>query len=110
MVIQNNCNFITNATSPTISYIYPNANSDILTLSISGNEGLYYLEGRGDSNHEWITLAGVNVSDFSVAKDGFVKPGVYEIGIIGIRQLRVKVERTSGAVSITGQMISSTES
>jgi len=37
-----------------------------------------------------------------VSKDGFTKPGLYEIGVIGIRQLRARVEAVQDNVSVHG--------
>lgn len=106
MVIQKNCEFIKNSNTPIVSKVFPNASGDILSLQITGGDGLYHLEGRNNRNGEWVSLAGVNLSDFSAIRGGFTKAGLYEIGIIGIRELRVRVERVSGNVSVFGQIIS----
>ena len=109
MIIQKNCDFVTNIDSPIISKVFPNSSGDILSLQISGNEGMYYIEGRNNSDGDWVSLAGINLSDFSAVRGGFTKPGLYELGIIGIRQIRARVESASGNVSIFGQIISSEE-
>lgn len=109
MVIQKNCEFLKNSNTPIVSKEFPNASGDILSLQITGDDGLYHLEGRNNRNGEWVSLAGVNLSDFSAIRGGFTKAGIYEIGIIGIRELRVRVERVSGKVSVFGQIISAEE-
>lgn len=109
MVIQKNCEFITNSSTPIVSKIFPNSTGDILTLQISGANGLFYVEGRNRSSNDWVVLAGINLSDFSVARGGFTKAGIYEIGIVGIRELRARVESTEGTVSLFGQIISAEE-
>lgn len=109
MVIQKNCDFVTNLNSPIVSKIYPNAQGDILTLQISGSDGQYYLEGRNHSEGDWVSLAGINLTNFSVTREGFTQAGIYEISIIGIRELRVRVESTEGYVTIFGQIISTEE-
>ena len=109
MVIQKNCEFLKNSNTPIVSKEFPNASGDILSLQITGDDGLYHLEGRNNRNGDWVSLAGVNLSDFSAIRGGFTKAGIYEIGIIGIRELRVRVERVSGSVSVFGQIISAEE-
>lgn len=110
MVIQRNCDFISNTSSPIISKPFFNSTGDILALQITGADGQYVLEGRNSTSHNWAVLAGINLSDFSVAAGGFSKEGLYEIGIVGVREMRVRVVETSGEVSITGQIISTEES
>ena len=109
MIIQKNCEFIKNSNTPEISKIYSNSSGDTLTVQISGANGLYYIEGRNNSNNEWVPLAGINLSDFSAVKETFTKAGLYELGIVGVRELRVRVEKAEGLVSIFGQIISTEE-
>ena len=109
MVIQKNCEFITNANTPIVSKHFPNSTGDILTLQISGANGVYYIEGRNKTKLDWVPLAGINLSDFSAVRDGFTKAGIYEIGVVGIRELRARVESTEGNVSLFGQIISTEE-
>lgn len=109
MMIQKNCNFITNATSPCVSEIVSNSTGDILTIQISGADGEYYVEGRNFGAGDWVVLGGISLTDFSVETDGFSLPGLYEIGVIGVRQLRVRAAAMSGEVTIFGQLISSEE-
>ena len=42
-------------------------------------------------------------------RGGFTKPGMYEIGIVGIREIRARIESVSGDVSMFGQIISTEE-
>jgi len=109
MVIQQNCNFIENASAPIVSKTFSNAASDTLTLQISGANGKYYLEGRNNSMGDWFALAGISLSDFSAHRGVFTKAGIYEIGVVGIREVRVRIESVEGNVSIFGQMISTEE-
>ena len=92
MMIQKNCNFITNATFPCVSEIVSNSTGDILTIQISGAAGEYYVEGRNFGAGDWVVLG-----------------GLYEIGVIGVCQLRVRAAAMSGEVTIFGQLISSEE-
>lgn len=109
MVIQKNCEFATNATTPIVSKVFPNATGDTLTLQITGANGIYHLEGRNTTKGGWVSLAGINLSDFSAVRGGFTKEGIYEIGIVGIRELRFRIESVSGNVSAFGQIISTEE-
>lgn len=109
MVIQKNCEFVKNSSTPIVSKVFPNATGDALTLQITGADGVYYLEGRNNSRLDWVTLAGIDLSDFSAVRGGFTKAGLYEVGVMGVRELRVRVESTQGQVSIFGQIISSEE-
>ena len=109
MVIQKNCEFVKNSSTPIVSKPFPNAAGDVLTLQISGADGVYYVEGRNRSSHDWVPLAGINLSDFSAIRGKFTSAGLYELGIVGIRELRVRVESVSGEVTIFGQIISTEE-
>lgn len=107
MVIQKNCEFIKkNSSAPIISSVFSNTSGDTLTLQISGADGVYHLEGRNNKKGDWTSLAGIDLSDFSAVRGGFTKAGIYELGIVGIREMRVRVESVSGTVSIFGQIIS----
>ena len=110
MVIQKNCEFVTEVSAPTTSIIFPNSTGDILTLQISCDEGVYSIEGRNNNKTDaWFPLAGISLSDFSVVKGGFKKAGMYDIGIAGVRELRARVESVNGSVSLFGQIISAEE-
>lgn len=109
MVIQKNCEFLKNSNTPIVSKVFSNASGDILSLQITGDDGVYHVEGRNNRKGDWVSLAGVSLSDFSAIRGGFTKPGLYEIGIIGIRELRVRVESVSGSVTVFGQIISAEE-
>ena len=109
MVIQKNCEFLKKNSTPIVSQVFPNATGDTLTLQITGADGVYHLEGRNSRHHDWVSLAGINLSDFSAVRGGFTKAGMYEIGIMGVRELRVRVESIMGEVSIFGQIMSSEE-
>lgn len=108
MLIQKNCDFLTTSI-PMESKSFTNSSADVLALQISGADGVYYLEGRNKSTNDWVSLAGISLSDFSAVIGGFKKAGMYEVGIIGVREVRVRVESTQGKVTIFGQMISTEE-
>lgn len=109
MVILSNCKFIESTSTPTVSNTFANAAGDVLSLQIDGANGLYYIEGRNNSQGEWFPLAGINLSDFSAKRQGFETPGLYEIGIVGVRELRATVASAQGEVKIFGQIISTEE-
>ena len=102
MVIQKNCSFIKNNQNPVVSKAFFNTTGDILSLQIDGANGVYWIEGRNNTDHNWVPLAGINLSDFSMVKGSYTQTGMYEIGIIGIRELRARVESAQGEVSIFG--------
>lgn len=109
MVIQRNCDFVKNTTTPIVSKTFPNATGDVLTLQISGANAKVHLEGRNMPKGDWVSLAGIDLSNFAAIRGGFTKPGLYEIGIVGIREMRANVESTEGMVSVFGQIISTEE-
>lgn len=109
MVIQQNCEFAMKATSPIVSKVFFNSTGDTLAVQIQGANGVYHIEGRNSSDSEWCDLAGINLSDFSAARNGYTKAGIYEIGVASIRQIRARIESVEGEVSITGQIISTGE-
>lgn len=110
MVIQSNCNFFENVNAPTVSKVFSNAHGDTLSLQISGVSGKYYIEGRNNTKGDWVPLAGINLSNFSAAKGEFTAPGLYELGVVGVREIRARIESIAGGnVSIFGQIISTEE-
>ena len=109
MVIQKICRFISNTTSPIVSKIFPNPYADTLTLQIDGANGLYHVEGRTSAHDAWVSLAGIDLGELTAVRGGFTKAGIYELGVVGIREIRVRVERVDGEVSVSGQLISAEE-
>lgn len=109
MVIQSNCKFIENANTPIVSRIFPNAQGDVLSLQISGANGVCHLEGRNSRQGDWVSLAGIDLSNLQLVTGGFKKAGVYELGIVGIRELRARLESAEGDISVFGQIISTGE-
>ena len=111
MIIQKTITFCKNQTSPLISNSYFNSLSDVLDIQINGvfNSGLIKVEARNISNGDWVSLAGINLSDFSIAKNGITKSGLYEFSVVGAREIRINVEEISGEVTVHGQLISTEE-
>lgn len=109
MVIQSNIKFVEHAKTPIVSRSFFNSTGDVLALQISGGPGSVRLEGRTRKEADWMNLAGINLADFTVAKGEFTQAGLYELSIIGIREMRVKVDSVEGEISVFGQIISSEE-
>lgn len=111
MIIQKKITFCENQTAPFISTAYYNPLSDVLSIQVDGNfsESLVKVEGRSNSTTAWVSLAGINLSDFSVTKKGISKPGLYEFGVLGIREFRVNVQEINGSVTVSGQLINAEE-
>lgn len=111
MIIQKNADFFKGMNTPTVSKTFPNSQSDVLSLQIGGDfsAGLFHIEGRNHRDGEWVSLAGIDLSDFSPVRGGFTKPGMYELGIVGIREIRARIESVSGNVTMFGQIISTEE-
>lgn len=110
MIIQKNLDFFKGMSTPTVSKTFPNTQSDVLSVQISGlTSGTIYVEGRNNQGGDWIPLAGINLSNFSPARGGFTEAGMYEIGVVGIREIRARAEGVSGNVSVFGQLISTEE-
>jgi hypothetical protein len=105
MIIQKNCDFVTNSATPQTSRVFTNPTGDLLTIQISGSSGVYYVEGRSGQDGDWVSLGGINLTDFTAVTGAFTTPGIYEIGIPGIRELRVRVNKADGPVTIFGQII-----
>ena len=111
MIIQKKITFCEDQTAPFTSQTFFNPLSDVLTLQIDGSftNSLIKIEGRSESSKNWVSLAGINLTNFSVAKNGIKSAGLYEFGIIGIREIRVNIEEISGSVTISGQLINAEE-
>lgn len=110
MVIQKNIEFLKGMSTPTVSKTFPNSTGDILSVQLSGDfSGAIHIEGRNRPNSDWVPLAGINLSDFSVARNGFTRAGLYEISIVGIREFRARVDGVDGNIALSGQIISTEE-
>lgn len=111
MIIQKKITFCENQTAPFISTAHFNPLSDVLSIQVDGNflSSLVKIEGRSSNATSWVPLAGINLSDFSVTKKGISKPGLYEFGVIGIREFRINIEQVDGTVSVSGQLINAEE-
>lgn len=111
MIIQSNLHLAKNISAPTVSKIYANHTGDTLSLQISGNftSGVFHIEGRAHPAGAWVSLAGINLSDFSVSRGGFTQSGLYEIGIAGVREIRSNIEAINGTVTLFGQILSMEE-
>lgn len=110
MIIQKNIEFLKGMSTPTVSRTFPNSAGDILAIQISGDfGGAVRIEGRSRHNGDWVSLAGISLKDFSVARDGFTSAGLYEIGIVGVREIRARIDEVTGNVALSGQIISTEE-
>lgn len=111
MIIQKKFTFCENQTAPFISVTTYNPLSDILIVQIDGTftDSLIKIEGRSNNVSSWVPLAGINLSNFSVAKNGITQAGMYEFGVIGIREIRLNLEQINGDVTVTGQLINAEE-
>ena len=109
MMILSNCIFAENINQVHTSPIYYNSQGDILSVQIDGANGIYHIEGRSRNNGEWFPLVGLNLSDLSIVKGIYTKPGIYELGITSIREIRARIESIDGKVNIFGQIINSQE-
>ena len=108
MVIQNICYFTQHMVTPNVSKSFFNAQGDVLSLQISGTlTGKVYIEGKNSDNAAWVSLAGINLSSFAAERDGFDSTGIYEVGIIGVRNLRIRLDgASSDSIEVIGQIIS----
>lgn len=111
MIIQKNAAFFRSMSTPTVSKAFSNSASDVLAVQISGDftTGKFHVEGRNNERGDWVSLAAIDLSDFSPVRGGFTKPGMYELGIVGIREVRARIEAVNGNVTMFGQMISTEE-
>lgn len=112
MVIQDNIKFAREETAPGLSNTFFNGTSDVLSLEITGTftSAVVMIEGRISTFGDWVPLAAVSLSDYSAYKNGITAPGIYEISIISIRELRLNIASIEGGdINVIGQLISSEE-
>lgn len=112
MIIQKSINFFQNMAEAGVSEVFTNSQADVMSLQINGElgGGSIILEGRNSSQNEWVPLAGINLSNFTISKDGFTSEGLYELGITSVRQLRARAENVDLAnVNVLGLLISTVE-
>lgn len=110
MVPQKDYAFAKNITAEyTPNKPYYNVNSDVMSVEISGTftSGEFVFEGKLDANSEDYTpLAAIDLSNLSVVRGIATKAGIYELGIEGIREFRVRVQSVSGGyVNIIGRVV-----
>lgn len=111
MIIQNKATFFEEAVTSQTSKIYKNSHADVLDLQVDGDftAATVVVEGRLTPANDWVRLAGINLSDFSVAANGLTKAGIYEFSVLGTREIRARVDNINGKVSVFGYFISSEE-
>lgn len=111
MVIQNKAQFFEDVNTSKTSKIFVNPLADVLDLQVQGEFSAVELviEGRLNKDSEWVSLAGINLSDFSIAANGLTKKGIYEFSVIGVREVRARVSNLNGTISVFGYFISSEE-
>lgn len=108
MYVQSNFLFLDKVIGSVTSNAYLNSNAESATLQISGDftSGSFVVEGKTDSESTaWETLAGINLSDFSVSGSSITEKGIYQFGVDGIRQIRVRsVSVSGGTATVVGRM------
>lgn len=112
MVIQGNYRLFTNMDAAGESKIIPNAQGDVCALTISGDftEAEVVFEGRSDASTQFFPLGGFNTADFSRETGSYTKAGIYEIDVVGMRQVRVRIISVSGGtITVVAQLISTSE-
>lgn len=107
MKIQSGFKFLTAVTTTASSNTFTNSICDGLTLQITGTHGgaTILVEGQVSPDStltNWIALSAINLNDFSVTSS-ITTNGIYQIGVAGISQIRVRVSAiSSGNVTAFG--------
>lgn len=85
-----------------------NITSDVMAVEIRGDASFTVkMQGRTDIQNggEWEDLAAIKLSDFS-AGAALTQPGIYEIGIEGLQEVRANITSISGGtVSVVGRAV-----
>ena len=110
MIIQDTVNLFQEVAAPATSQTAYNAQGDVGVVTIEGTfVGSIAIEGRAGAG-AWQPLAGVNMSNFKVVKAEYTDAGMYELDVVGVREMRARVTSiTSGSVSVNVQLISTSE-
>lgn len=104
MRIQSGFKFLTAVTATASSNTFTNSICDGLTLQITGTHSGATILVEGQVNPDstltnWVALSVINLNDFSTASS-ISANGIYQIGIAGIQQIRVRVSAiSSGTVT-----------
>lgn len=99
MVFRKNFDFFKNATAAATSPSVGNANSDTLTLQISGTFSVANLtvKAKTDINADFVPTALINLADYTVIKNGTVTAkGRYAVAIEGARAVQIVLNSISG--------------
>lgn len=99
-----NLTFLSSAVGQRTSEVFDNDKYSLAVLQVTGvfTGAWIVVEGRADRNGPWETLGGINVSDTTEA-DVITNVGIYEYGIDGIAQIRVRLAALGGgSVTVTG--------
>ena len=82
-------------------------NESVLTLEVTGTATEFTLKVMGraaDGQEQWIPLAAINLTDFSVS-DVISKTGIYSAALDGLRGVKLVLESAAGGtVSAYGRM------
>ena len=98
-------NFIRDVGSATLSDVFENDKYDLAVLQVESHADAFAatLEGRVDPGGEWEPIGSMNTEDRGIGSAMISADGIYEFGIAGVRQIRVRVLYvTNGGVSISG--------
>lgn len=112
MVIQNNYMLFEDASAPGVSKVRPNPQGDICYLTITGDFTTVEVvfEGKARDTFDFTPVGGVNVTDFSVEKGTYTRPGTYSIEIAGMRKIRARlISVTGGTATVYAQLIKTSE-
>ena len=100
-----NVGFIRAAGSATVSDVFENERYDVAVLQIESTADAFSvaLEGRVDAQADWTAVASANVSVYGTPFETMTEDGIYEFGVAGLREIRVRViSVTNGSVSASG--------
>lgn len=100
-----NIGFIRAAGSSTVSDIFENERYDVAVLQVESTADAFSvaLEGRVDAQADWTAVASANVSVYGTPFETMTEDGIYEFGVAGLREIRVRViSVTNGSVSVSG--------
>lgn len=100
-----NIGFIRAAGDAAVSDVFENERYDVAVLQVESTADAFSvaLEGRVEPKADWKTIASANVSVYGAPFETMTEDGIYEFGVAGLREIRVRVISVSnGSVTVSG--------
>ena len=109
MRIQANYTAIDGASAAVVSPEFVNNMCDVCSIQVTGTFTSATLHVQGIINSdsaEWVNLAVLSLSDYTLATSGISDEGIYECGVEGVSRVRFNLSAVSGGdITVQAQFV-----